>query len=126
MERIVLRKSKKSISTFITTHYTNGSRFIWRSDGTTSGTYQIPFEGQPSWIAASGPYVYFNGTSQKYGSELYLIDESVSGASEDLVQIVSETTAEPLTYYPNPFKSDLSVNVKGLSIDRLIECADRA
>jgi ELWxxDGT repeat protein len=101
---------------FMALHHANEIRSIWRTDGTTTGTYQIEFDGQPRALAASGPYLYFSGASHKYGSELFLVDEGLSGArgsAQARVQVAEEVVTTGLSHFPNPFHSDLTVSMKG-------------
>jgi ELWxxDGT repeat protein len=100
---------------FLATHRANEFNSIWRTDGTTAGTYQIPFDGRASGLKASGPYVYFSGASHKWGNELFLIDEGLAARTGALarVQVAEEVITAGFAHYPNPFKSDLTVSMKG-------------
>jgi ELWxxDGT repeat protein len=96
---------------FITEYYPQ--RFLWRSDGTFSGTYQIHFDGTPTALCTSGEHVYLSGTSQKQGAELFVIEEATSTAAETLVAIQDEITDVLIKSYPNPFVSNFKLIVPG-------------
>jgi ELWxxDGT repeat protein len=101
---------------FVTANYANQYRTLWRTDGTIAGTYEIQFDGSVGSLMASGPYVYFNGSSHKYGNELFFVDEGLSGARESAqarAQLAEEVLTTGLSHYPNPFQSDLTISLKG-------------
>jgi trimeric autotransporter adhesin len=99
---------------FITKSKLTAATFLWRSDGTYEGTYQIRFDGQPQALLTSGPYVYLAGNAQKEGYELFIIEESVSGTSEiEPVQIELPSDVEILTSHPNPFENTIHLKVSG-------------
>jgi ELWxxDGT repeat protein len=100
---------------FITKAFQSESKFLWRTDGTVAGTYEIPFQGRPDELETSGQYVYLSGTAQKEGAELFIIEESVSAASEEVRDVVVElsTSDEVVTSYPNPFDRSMQLTVRG-------------
>ena len=105
----------KDNTVYFITSYEN-QRFLWRTDGTEAGTYQIPFDGSPDRVMTSGPYVYLNGTSQKEGAELFVIEEATTKASQAVARVlVDEGTKEILQAYPNPFNSTMKITVSGES-----------
>lgn len=101
---------------FITRHIESETRFLWRSDGSPEGTYQIDFRGQPEALAASGPYVYLSGNAQTEGHELFIIEESTSIESVETDRrdvVVPMIADEMIGSYPNPFIATITLNVPG-------------
>jgi ELWxxDGT repeat protein len=88
---------------------------VWRSDGTSNGTYSLPFSGFTREFAASGPYVYFHGYSFEYGSELFLIEGEgqTAAASESIIVQEQPDPSVTITSYPNPFRSSFTLRVNG-------------
>jgi ELWxxDGT repeat protein len=82
---------------------------VWRSDGTPPGTYSLPFSGPTRQFTTSGDYVYFNGTSMEHGSELYLIEEESTSAASESISVARE----PVSSFPNPFRSTITLHVLG-------------
>jgi ELWxxDGT repeat protein len=96
---------------FITDYYPQ--RFLWRSDGTFSGTYQILFDGNPTRLCTSGNHVYLSGTSQKQGAELFVIEEATSVSAETLVAVQDQQPDVLIKNYPNPFEYNFKLLVPG-------------
>jgi ELWxxDGT repeat protein len=96
----------------------------WVTDGTSCGTFKIPFEGSIDQIALSGSTLFSVAYLETVGYELFKIDESeivsppcTSDASaRSLTSGESFNVAEnsiSISYYPNPFQKSFSLNVKG-------------
>jgi ELWxxDGT repeat protein len=89
---------------------------LYRSDGTKSGTYLVPFDGDIYEMAESGGYVYLSGRTPDHGVELFVIDDSFH-ATASARRISAEETPDfqerNISGYPNPFKSDLAIRVNG-------------
>ena len=92
-----------------------------RTDGTPEGTYEINFDGIAYEVQASGDKVYMSGWSERYGHELFFINESQGTRREhNVVKRVTENNShelpgnDALLYgFPNPFKSQFSLRVNG-------------
>jgi hypothetical protein len=72
--------------------------------------------GQPARVAASGPYVYLTGNTQKEGDELFTIDEATTTASSSDEATTAPTLYEDqgiVTSYPNPFMNTVLLRVNG-------------
>lgn len=110
---------KGEVVYFITRHQESEAKFLWRTDGTYGGTYEIPFRGIPERLETSGNYVYLSAKAQDEGAELFIIEESVSAASQSTpaAQVVS-AEEELVTSYPNPFRQTLNVRVIGRDRER--------
>jgi ELWxxDGT repeat protein len=93
-----------------------GGFALYRTDGTVSGTYAIPFPGDIYEMTESGGYVYLSARTQEDGVELYRIEDSFH-ATASVRRINEEETSEfqekNISGYPNPFKSDLTLRVDG-------------
>lgn len=88
--------------------------YLWRTDGTFGGTYQIPFDGRPQEVYTSGAHVYLSGISQKEGYELFVIEEATSAAMERLVAIENEEEDDvAIKNFPNPFENTFKLMVPG-------------
>jgi ELWxxDGT repeat protein len=91
---------------------------LWRTDGTTGGTYRIDFDGDPYDIEVSGGRLYMAGNSTDHGAELFIVNEAssatIAARSTTAPEIVN-TPEEDLrfTNYPNPFTSHFSLRVNG-------------
>lgn len=89
--------------------------FVWRTDGTAEGTYELPFVGNSDKFTTSGPYVYFFGASPEYGGELFLIEEESSLLERAHVANAREyfESGRKISGYPNPFRSTITLRVDG-------------
>jgi ELWxxDGT repeat protein len=111
------------VETLNEVHYFVGYDFyryqIWRTDGTTSGTYEIQSSGIPHELKASGGKLYLSLDNPDYGWELFTIDDNGAGLAGARLatetELISETEDDDASFtnYPNPFKSDFSLRVTG-------------
>jgi len=98
---------------------------LFRSDGTSCGTYRIPTEGYPSNLTASGSKLYFSMNSAVYGRELFALDQSddVSPCplpAENTIVVENELSdgeGIAVSQYPNPFASSFILRVSGVDDD---------
>jgi ELWxxDGT repeat protein len=93
-----------------------GTNYLWRSDGTSAGTYRIRFDGQPMELQTSGPYVYLSGRSDKEGGELFVIEEATHATSTTRLTVseeISSTVDDVVSSYPNPFNTSVALKVSG-------------
>lgn len=106
---------KDGVLYFTTKNRVQENLSVYRSDGTVSGTYKIDFMGDPKRLAASGPYVYLTGITQKEGDELFTINESTSASSFDEASVSTPIAyeKEAVATYPNPFANSVLVRVAG-------------
>jgi ELWxxDGT repeat protein len=88
---------------------------VWRTDGTSIGTYALPFTGYARAFVTSGPYVYFHGYSSEFGRELFLIEPEGSSIAAGELLSVNEgpTGSKQMLAHPNPFRSTFIVRVDG-------------
>jgi ELWxxDGT repeat protein len=103
---------------FTSYDYVTNQNRIWRTDGTPAGTYSYETEGQPQGLTASGSYIYFTHYNSPYGTELYLIDESmttIATASLDNTIVIEEQNEgrDFVSTAPNPFAEEVIIHVKG-------------
>ena len=110
----------------------NLSGNLWISDGTTNGTTMISTAGMSGLtyvdrIKSSGTNLFFNGTSNLYGVELYggnaagnlrFIASKISG---NLINVLEQLKVDIL---PNPTHSSVVINLSGVSESVLISCRD--
>ena len=88
---------------------------IWRSDGTSGGTYPIRFQGIPELLRTAAGIVYLAGRADKEGSELFVIEESENTSSAAATpSVVSVVPMEDIIRsYPSPFSESFTLNVSG-------------
>ena len=97
---------------------TNGTdNQILRTNGTASGTYRVTFDGIPYELEASGGLVYLSAHTERWGHELFKINEalSVNAVSLDDVVVSNSGEGEIITTYPNPFTSEFLVRVNNVN-----------
>jgi ELWxxDGT repeat protein len=98
---------------------------LFRSDGTTCGTYQIVTEGYPLNLTASGSKLYFSMNSASFGRELFVLDQSddvspcplLAGRSSTVVENELSTEGVLVSQYPNPFAGNFTLRVSGVDND---------
>lgn len=54
--------------------------FIWRTDGTIEGTYEIQFNGTPHGMEVSDGKLYLSLEDPEYGWELFIINDDGTGS----------------------------------------------
>jgi ELWxxDGT repeat protein len=89
---------------------------IWRTDGSATGTYDIVFNGHPKDLEISGSKVYLSATTEKYGWELFTINETVSSGRIQMASTVEPVEVKnevSVSSYPNPFRANFSLRVQG-------------
>jgi ELWxxDGT repeat protein len=94
----------------------NADDDVWRSDGTISGTYEIEFQGKPYALRTSGDYVYLAGRADKEGKELFVIEESTAGSSNEVARVVHPPVTsqeDVMQNYPSPFGQGFTLTVAG-------------
>lgn len=93
--------------------------YIWRTDGTSEGTYEIQFSGTPHELEVSGGKLYVSLDDREYGWELFIINDggttTLASARMDTEATLMETEDDAtFASYPNPFTSDFSLRVIGV------------
>jgi ELWxxDGT repeat protein len=98
---------------------TNGSESqIWRTNGSAAGTYRIAFDGIPYELEASGGLVYLGAYTERWGNELYKINDAITIQAVSLEAAVETNLSlegDVITAYPNPFTTEFLVRVNNVN-----------
>lgn len=92
---------------------------LWRTDGTICGTSAVLTSGSPQNLVLVEGKIYLASTDQRWGRELFLLDESAipPSCNSDAASVKDVTTNSTrniqVVHYPNPFALSFVLHVAG-------------
>ncbi|MBT1701942.1 ELWxxDGT repeat protein [Chryseosolibacter indicus] len=92
---------------------------LWRTDGTTCGTFPILTSGSPQNLTMLDNTIYLTSTDPRLGRELFSLDESAipGPCLDEEVYVAQKDMNSPsqhiITNYPNPFTLSSTLNIDG-------------
>jgi ELWxxDGT repeat protein len=115
--------SKNNVIYFTGSSGNTPTDHLWRTDGSTCGTFLVTEEGDPGNLTGSHGEIYLSYTDPRYGRELFVLEENEinvpcttlaqnSGSSASVISREIDEDKE-FANYPNPFMTDFVLNVSG-------------